>query len=610
MEELSQEEKTTALCDAVVLEKSPEKVAETLRSLGEIDNTAHALGLAIRFRGMEYVKALVDGGATFFYHRMLGGYSADPYEYWLALIDLNSAHTGMWGLDKDSLAFKPRGEYASADGRKVTVKSLPVESRVEIMRFLYENRDMVRFNPEQLLYYSILNGADKMTDALKKLGVKFSENRVKSLTETANCNFTWTEFSNIEANLSYDEYLPVMTRLCEELDGKPLHYTNGILDNNYAPYRKQYRLFDPKFFAFFLGHFNQKKMNKSAIMKGAINEDSVACLAECAKLGWLSQPRKRDEMIQYASDKGKTECTAWLLDFKNRTADLAAERERAEKRQTAELNAAPDSVMMMKKIWSYEKLEDGGIVIKRYKGNDTEIKVPEKIGKDTVVAIGDYAFSPNALRTTRERGKFLRTVKKITLPNTIKSIGASAFEYLTALETVNIPDGVEVIGKSVFTLCQSLVSMEFPDSVRELGETAFSSCKNLETVKLPSGIPEIGNTMFNYCEKLREIRIPESVKRIGAYAFNGCVKLSEIVLPEGVEEIGNVAFQGCVDLKKIVLPASLKSIKNYKLYKNKPPVPPFADAKDLKAFVAPKSYAEKYCKRNEIPYEYKEEQTV
>lgn len=84
-------------------------------------------------------------------------------------------------------------------------------------------------------------------------------------------------------------------------------------------------------------------------MKGVIDQNSVACLEICAKAGWLDMPRKRDEMIRYASECGRTECSAWLLDFKNRTADFAAERKKAEQKMMRELNANPNSVTEMKK---------------------------------------------------------------------------------------------------------------------------------------------------------------------------------------------------------------------------------------------------------------------
>ena len=37
------------------------------------------------------------------------------------------------------------------------------------------------------------------------------------------------------------------------------------------------------------------------------------------------------------------------------------------------------STAELKKIWSYEKLDNGTLRIKKYKGNDTYIEVPEKI---------------------------------------------------------------------------------------------------------------------------------------------------------------------------------------------------------------------------------------
>ena len=76
-------------------------------------------------------------------------------------------------------------------------------------------------------------------------------------------------------------------------------------------------------------------MNKAKIMKGAIDQNNVVCLEICAENGWLDMSRKRDEMIKYASENNKTEASAWLLEFKNRTANFALEREKAEKENDA-----------------------------------------------------------------------------------------------------------------------------------------------------------------------------------------------------------------------------------------------------------------------------------
>ena len=54
--------------------------------------------------------------------------------------------------------------------------------------------------------------------------------------------------------------------------------------------------------------------------------------------------------------------TKWLsIDFKNRTADFAAEQEKADKKLMRKLNAAPDSVMALSQLWSYKKTADGTI---------------------------------------------------------------------------------------------------------------------------------------------------------------------------------------------------------------------------------------------------------
>ena len=595
LEQMEQMDKSHYLEDVVLL-KSPAEVTKAMKDLGEINKTSYALGLACRFRGLEHVKALVEGGASFKYINTEG--YVWNYNYSLGLLNMRSAANVSMYVERRSLIIYDTGKIPDRKGGEKELKLIPIEERVKIARYLCENRDQTAFDPDELLFYSIISDTPEITAVLKEYGAKFTEERITAMTENGRSTY-WMDLCYMMMNINTAKFIPILSQVVEQLGGKPLHYTDMIYFDNYNSYRKVYRFFDPPIFKFILENFNQKKMAKGQIMKSAIDMNSVECLKLCADNGWLKLPKKRDEIIQYAADKGQTECTAWLLEYKNNTADLRAERERAEKRVRAQLNASPDSVSELKKIWSYEKLEDGsGIVIKRYKGSSTEVRVPEKIGKDTVTVIGESAFSPFAPRITRERGRFLDTVTKITLPDTIKVIEAKAFYYMKGLKELNIPESVEKIGEEAFGYLFSIKSFELPDTVRDLGSKMFCACNKLERVKLPNGLEEIGDYMFSSCQSLKEIAIPDTVKRIGIWGFRNCKALEEIILPDGVEEIAREAFTDCIKLKTVVLPETIKQIKNHR----SPPETPFHNSPNVEAVVVPKSYAEKYCKRNNIPY--------
>ena len=601
MESLNQMQQSdkSAILERRVMLRSADEVREVMKELGEMNKTACALGLACRFRGLEHVKALVENGATFKYKNINneGFTSTWNYNYSLGLLNMNSVIRRSYHVENKSLIVYDKVKATADEDKDDYIYLLPIEERVKIVRYLCENSECTGFDPGELLYYSMLSETHEITAVLKECGAKFSEQRIADVTENGR-SFQWMDLCFMMRRMSTDKFIPIMSGIVGQLGGKKLHFTDTVYFDNYNDYRKEYRFFEPDFFKFILDNFNQKKMPKGKIMKGAITENSVECLKLCAENGWLKQPKKRDEIIQYAADKGQTECTAWLLDFKNNTADLAAERARVEKRMMSQLNASPDSVSEMKKIWSYEKLEDGGLVIKRYKGKRTEVEVPEKIGKDTVTAIGEGAFSPAASRVTSERKALLYTITKIKLPETIKVIEKEAFYYLKSLEEINIPESVEKIGEEAFGYCYALKSVEIPDSVKEMGIRMFSACHKLERVKLPSGLAEIGDYMFSACHSLKEITMPETVKRIGIWGFRDCKELTEITLPEGMGEIAREAFANCEKLGTVVLPESVRLIKNYR----SPPETPFHDSPNVKAVVVPKSYAEKYCKRNNIPY--------
>ena len=559
-----------------VLTKSPEEISILYKQLGEVECSARALGLACRFRGLAHVKALVENGANF----NLIPYSDGGYYtiyYWLSPLEMNGTlHKASFIRNGDQCFTN----LVTEGGKSLNV--LPVEQRAEIVKYLYQCREEVCLDAGELLYYAIMSDSKRIIKVLQKLGVTLTERRIINITENGR-SFEWYEFCNMLDTLGDQEYMLIVGSLSNEIGGKPFHFTDSIYWGNCNEYYKQYRLYKPKFFQFILDHFNQKKMNKAKLMKGAIDRNSVPCLEICSKAGWLDMPRKRDEMIKYASECGRTECSAWLLDFKNRTADFAAERKKAEQKMMRELNANPNSVAELKKIWGYEKRGDGALVITRYKGKKTEVEVPEKIGSSIVAEIGNRAFSPFAKRLTEEQYDVRTNITRITLPETVQAIGDGAFDGCVSLTAVNIP--------------QSVVS---------IGVGAFVSCVKLTSIELPEGMTKLEQCTFLHCQSLRCVTIPKTVEVICKSAFHNCAVLETVKILEGVTEIGTLVFSECPQLKTIELPSSLKKIKNYTRSGHAPQTVFEGDA-SVTAVVTPKSYAEKYCKRNQIPYVYKEE---
>ncbi len=588
-----------------VLTKSPAEADERYKRFGYVENSCRALGLACRFRGLEMVKTLVENGATFRYVRPEGQGGYFTIYYWLSPLEMTKALRTAYFINSDP-CFGNSVSIQDAGGVSLrTLNVLPIEERAEIVKYLYENRERVGLDAGELLFYSIMSGSKKITDVLKQLGAGFSEKRIAMLTESGR-SFEWMEFCQMMENLDDGVFIETIRDIVEGVGGKTLHFTESVYWSNYNPYRKQFRLFRPDIFKFILENFNQKKMNKTQTMKDAIEQNSVQCLKLCAENGWLKQPRKRDEMIQYATEKGMTECTAFLLDFKNRTTDLVKEQASAEKKMLRELNADPNSVTELKKIWSFDNREDGSVIITRYKGKRTEIEVPAKIGKKAVTAVGEFAFSSDAPRLTVEQRNFRRAITKVKLPDSIQSIGKAAFQNCWKMSELNIPENVAEIGDNALCGCQKVTEFIVPEAVEKMGNGLFAGCVALRSVKLPESTTEIGDYMFSNCRDLQEIKLPVAVQRIGRWAFNRCSSLEEIVIPEGVEEIGKQAFMNCGSLKTVELPASVKSIKNYK-YRNQAPETIFQDSPNVTVIVEPKSYAEKYCKRYDIKYKYRED---
>jgi len=118
-------------------------------------------------------------------------------------------------------------------------------------------------------------------------------------------------------------------------------------------------------------------------------------------------------------------------------------------------------------------------------------------------------------------------------------------EYHGRDENVIIPDGVKSIGNSAFEYCKNLFSVTIPDSVKNIGNSAFCGCKLLESVIILDSVTIIGDSAFYNCTNLTSVTIGNSVTSIGDSAFYGCSSLTFVIIPDSVTSIGVYAFDGC-----------------------------------------------------------------
>lgn len=508
-----------------------------------------ALGIACRYCGLETVKVLVEQYGVSF---LISERKSETSSYQLSLLKIFSrGEECLKGADFiNELDLRKRLRCENGKYRRF----LPNKERVNILRYLYQEREHIGFDAESVLYYAYLSCDDIIVSELKKFGVSLSEKMTSVLTTGRGVSGsvgTWSEFCLIISHLDPHKAVHVLKGLFTELSGGKFYYSKVIL--SIADMFPD----DVKLFDFILNIIDNSKINKAQYLRDIIDANALERLSVVADRGWLGYPKRRDEMIEYSAKREKTECTAFLLDFKNRTADLATEQAKAEKKLERELNAAPDSVIALRHLWSYKKREDGTLIITRYKGNQTVVTVPEKIGRNIVTAIDENLFVPRS----------------------------------------------ELVNESS-NPCNTVIEVRLPDSINEIRPRAFYHCINLQSVNIPDGVSEIGDYTFANCLKLEKIDLPNSIKLIGDSAFSNCEAMKTFVIPEGVEKIG-IPFGGCSALETVELPRSLKEIgsdymtlKRKSLFNKSPRV----------NFIVPRdSFAEKYCKSRKASITYKED---
>lgn len=214
------------------------------------------------------------------------------------------------------------------------------------------------------------------------------------------------------------------------------------------------------------------------------------------------------------------------------------------------------------------------------------------------------------------------SLKKVTLPDTITSIGDYSFMECTSLEEINLPESLKSIGMQAFYKCNSLKidKLTLPETL-EVGDFAFFNCDGIKSLDIGDSYLRFASAAIG-CANLEEISFGITEKDIeenlqlkdavfnkrfnmnaesderyyhidsddtyGAYV----PKTFERVIISGGEKIYSKLLAGITSIKEIQIADSIKEIDKEA----------FADCKDAVIIGNTGSYAEKFAKENGMQF--------
>lgn len=225
--------------------------------------------------------------------------------------------------------------------------------------------------------------------------------------------------------------------------------------------------------------------------------------------------------------------------------------------------------------YEYSINEDGTVTLDRYLGEEADVIIPETIYGKEVRVIGVLCFYEN------------QTLKTVTIPDTVETIGSSAFCGCYSLEAVYGGANVSKIEKGAFAGCHLLSAYPWSDKLETIGLQAFIAT-SLQEVILPAEVKTIGVCAFAHCFQLTEIEIPEGVEEIGWGIFCDVENVPElmgytssdyvivgqriliyypedeetVVIPEGVKQVAACCHDG-EQLKELYISEGVTKINKF-----------------------------------------------
>ena len=168
----------------------------------------------------------------------------------------------------------------------------------------------------------------------------------------------------------------------------------------------------------------------------------------------------------------------------------------------------------------------------------TSISIPT-----SVTTIGSYAFEDCNYVTSISIPAGVTTIgshafencynaESISIPASVTSIGEKAFYHCgqSTHPTVTIADGsnLETIGNSAFENCP-MASFSIPDGVKTIGASAFRYCSGLTSMNIPASVTSIGENAFQYSLSLKTVTLNGN-PYMHASAFNNIANNATVTM--------------------------------------------------------------------------------
>ena len=351
------------------------------------------------------------------------------------------------------------------------------------------------------------------------------------------------------------------------------------------------------------GFYNRSQLNSVVIPEG-IERIGMLAFYHCTSLQTLDIPMT----VRYISNDAFSECQNLVVNIPyDLTGSLTYNHP---SNLNVEIMITPPS---SNKVSSMER-----IYIPRYA---TKIKDRAfsncKSVKTIEVESGSPAFDSrdncNAIIRTADNA-LLFGCQNTVIPETVKSIGAFAFEGHSNLRAINLPKGVSSIGTAAFSGCTNLMAvtsntktpyalydntfssntyenatLTVPAGTKDLYQSQ-SGWKNFVnvverdwadgddfTVKTAEGVTlalVVTSVQNKTCRIVSPainkattgtVTIPETakgfaIKSIESGAFSACTGVTKVTMPNNVTSIGDEAFSGCTGLTSLTIPRGVTSI--------------------------------------------------